>query len=99
MNQIARKDISFAVRLKMAIGIRDFTDAAKPLKNKYSVEVFNNTNVFRDPDRIGITIVHPSFENATHVAAETFPLSMGERAFTKQVQRMEKELEKRIGNR
>ena len=95
LNEIKRKDISYGVRLEMAIKIRDFRDAA-PVSREFSVEAFNNTNLFRSPDTIGITIWYPNKENPTHITTGIFPASMGEVAFGKQAQRLERELNKKI---
>jgi len=92
LNEIARKDIPYHVRLKNAIKIRDFKNSAKVLNKKFSLEIFNNINVFKEGDLVGITIYHPNIENPTHFKTLIYPTDIGEKEFGKQVKIEEKNL-------
>ena len=97
LKEIGRKDIPYKQRLNIAIKTRDFTDVGKrALKHPFSVEAFNNTDVFRDPDTIGITMYYPNTIKPTHIHTEIFPIGIGETAFQKRVRDIEKEFEKKI---
>ena len=95
MNRIKNKSIPYHVRLKMAIKMRDFGIAAKVLENKHSIDAFNNSNIYIEPDSIGITIYYPNKQSVTHMATEIFSVDVGEKEFAKQVKRMEKNLMKK----
>ena len=96
LHEIKRKDIPYKVRLKMAIAIRDFKDAIKSLKCKSVVEAFNNKNLFKDPDMIGVTLFYPTVESPTHIRTAMFGIGIGEKEFARQMKTIEKEFNKKI---
>lgn len=98
LNEIVRTDIPYDVRLKMAINIRDFTDvASRSTLKDFSVESFNNTNMYKDPDSVGITIWHPNKKAPTHMIARVYPLGVGVKQFQKEVKLMDEELNIKAG--
>lgn len=103
MNEIKNKNMPYQVRLVMAAKIRDMKLVAKSEKlNKYkdidySVEVFNNTSLLRNPDKIGITVYYPTVEEPTHMLIGIYNLDIGEKGFRKEVKELYKTLLKKVG--
>lgn len=89
------------VKLKVNLKTRDYQEVADKAKMKDAnfhsiVEVYNNTDITRDPDRIGITVCYPNKENPTHMAAGIYDISFSEQQFDKEVKRLIKDLKKKI---
>jgi len=96
LNEIGRKDIPYGIRLKNAIKIRDFKDALKEIKKEFSLEVFNNHDVFKEGEFLGVTLYHPDMEHPTHISTAIYPISVGEKEFERLIKKAEKDLEKKI---
>jgi len=100
LSDIKNKQIPHEVRLRIATAVRDYTEQARvSVKSNsldYSVEAFNNTDLFRNPDKVGVTLFFPNKVNATHVMCRIFPLSIGETAFGRQLENMEKQLLRKV---
>jgi len=91
-----KKTLAYNIRLKTAIHNRDYRDAVKGVGYTHSVETYNNNDIQRMPDRVGITLFYPSKENTTHAMTKTFTLSLGTREFAKQVKKMCKLFKKKL---
>lgn len=96
MRDIKRKDIGYDVRLKIAIRNRALKDICSKIKCESSAEAFNQLDLRREPDTIGITLYYPDKQRPTHIKTEFFPNSIDDVALEKQIQRMEKDLYKKV---
>ena len=66
---------------------------------KYSAEAFNDTDIFRNPNKIGITIYYPNEENSTHIICGIYPFDIPMNSLEKEIRRMYKQLEEKIPGR
>jgi hypothetical protein len=70
-------------RLKMITKSNNIEEKMRLVKGtkfkdiEYSVEAFNDYDIFRDPDKIGITVFYPDKDNATHTLCAIYPFNIG----------------------
>jgi hypothetical protein len=95
LNEIGRKDLSLKLRTEIALKTRDFKDAIKS-NIAFSLEAFNNKDVFRSPDKIGITFYHPNKEKPTHIFTKIYDITIGEKEIARQMTIFEKEINLKI---
>jgi hypothetical protein len=98
VSEIRNTKIPYESRLLIAVKLRDFTDAVTLQSSmESSIEVFNNNNLDKEPDRVGVTLFYPNKEAMTHLSTKIFNLNIGEVEFGRQVQLMESELLQKAG--
>jgi uncharacterized small protein (DUF1192 family) len=95
LNEIGRKDLSLKLRTEIALKTRDFKDAIKSDRS-FTLETFNNKDVFRSPDKVGITFYHPNKEKPTHIFTKIYDISIGEKEMARQMIIFEKEIKSKI---
>lgn len=63
---------------------------------QYATEAFNDTNIFRNPNKIGITLFYPDSENATHTVCKVLPFEIKPVPLSLIIKEMCRELESKI---
>lgn len=102
MKELNHKDfVPHAVKIHVAAKTRDYQEVADKAKMKDDefhsiIDVYNNTDIRRLPDKIGITICYPNKENPTHMTVGIYSITITEKEFDKEVKRLIKELKKKI---
>ena len=66
---------------------------------EFSVEAFNDFDIFRNPDKIGITIYYPNKDNATHTICGIYPFDIPMHSLEQEIRRMYKQLDEKIPGR
>ena len=64
----------------------------------YYIEIYNNDNVMRPPDTVGINIMYPNAEAATHWMVKEYPIKVTDKQIDGFLKDMVKELKKKIPN-
>lgn len=96
-----KESLPYKLKLYKTIKERDLSIKAKEAKeNKYdkidfSVEVFNNSDYRKMPDKIGVSVFYPDKNNPTHIAVSFFPIELDEKEFGKMIKDIYKELYKK----
>lgn len=95
-----KKQIPNRIRRETAIKMRDYKEVARVSKQAlyedfgYIVDIYNDKDIMRDPDKIAITVFYPK-TNSTHMLTGTFDISLKENQFAVQVKRLYKKLKKK----
>lgn len=63
---------------------------------EFTIDAFNNTSVFRDPDTIGVSLFYPAIKKCSHSLTEFFPSEITTKEFTIEIKRMIKTLINKI---
>ena len=63
---------------------------------EFTVAVYNDRNIKREPDKIGISFFYPSAKECTHVLTETFPIDIKTSELTLELKRMFKDLKGKV---
>ncbi len=90
-----KRNVPYSLKLKLATELRDYSLLAEDAKSIYGydyiVDIFNDKDIMRDPDSIGITLFHPNKTSPTHVKTAVYPISIGRVEFSKRVKQLQKE--------
>ena len=78
---------------KLAIEVND-----KHPEFDYYIEIYNNDNVMRAPDTVGINVMYPNAESATHWMVREYPIKVTDKQIDGFLKDMVKELRKKIPN-
>lgn len=99
-NNELKHTIPPSVRQIIAIKNRDYADAAwQGIKDdtlQMVLECFNDHDIMREPDRIGITLSYPAQGNKTHILTRFFPINIGEAEMTRQATVLKNDLLSKI---
>lgn len=77
-----RPELPYSVRLKTTIKNNNVEEKIRGERGikyrdfKFAAEAFNDTDIFRNPDKIGITIFYPNKESVTHLVTGFYPFDI-----------------------